>query len=144
MMLKWFPLMFVAIALYNVLIFFGPWMAGEDARMFLMRSVDFPMFSGDVWQFSVGDFVMVVGLAILFIEVVKATRTASVDILNHTLSMAVFIIALIEFIVLPGFSTTPFFFLMAMALFDVVAGFTISIVTAKRDFGHGGGVIVGG
>ena len=143
MLIRWFPLMLFAILLYNVLIFLGPVTFGVTPEEFLLYSFSIGMFSGDIWHFSIGDFIMLFGLAMLFVEVVKATRTSSASILNHTLSMAVFILAIIEFIVVPGFSTTPFFFLMAMALFDVVAGFTVSIVTAKRDFGQGGGVMVG-
>jgi hypothetical protein len=41
----------------------------------------------------------------------------------------------VEFIVLKGFSTSTFFLITAMCLFDVVAGYTISIVAARRDLG---------
>jgi hypothetical protein len=71
------------------------------------------------------------------VEVVKATRTTSNEIINHGLSMLVFVIALIEFITLKGFATTPFFMIMFMTLFDVVAGYTISIVAAEHDLGLG-------
>jgi hypothetical protein len=49
--------------------------------------------------------------------------------------MLTFTVALVEFIVLKGFSTSAFFLIMMMCLFDVVAGYTISIVAAKRDIG---------
>jgi hypothetical protein len=137
-MLKWFPLMLIVVVLYNVLIFLGPMVVSQTAEAFLARSVSFTMFSGDIWRFSMGDFILLLGFCVLFVEIVKATRTGSNAIMNHGLSMGVFILALIEFLVLPGFSTTTFFFLAMMCLFDVVAGFTISIVSAKRDFGHSG------
>jgi F0F1-type ATP synthase assembly protein I len=41
--------------------------------------------------------------------------------------------ALVEFVVLKRFGTSPFFFIVGMCLFDVVAGYTITIITAKRD-----------
>ena len=34
---------------------------------------------------------------------------------------------------LKGFGTSAFFFVMGMCLFDVVAGYSISIVAARRD-----------
>jgi len=80
---------------------------------------------------------VLVTLALLFIEVVKATRTTSREIINHGLSMLTFVVALIEFITLRGFGTTPFFFIMVMCLFDVIAGYTISIVAAEHDLGLG-------
>ena len=47
--------------------------------------------------------------------------------------MLTFIGALVEFIVLKGFGTSTFFLITAMCLFDVVAGYTISIIAARRD-----------
>jgi hypothetical protein len=95
------------------------------------------MFSGEVWKFSFGDLLVLVSLLLLFVEVVKATRTTAREIINHGLSMLVFVVALIEFITLKGFATSPFFFIMAMTLFDVIAGYTISIVAAEHDLGLG-------
>ena len=107
----------------------------------LAYHVSAKMFSEQIWDFSVGDLVIVVGLALLFVEVIKATRTTAVKVRNHALSTLIFIIALVEFIVLAAFATSPFFFLVIMGLFDIVAGFTISIVAAKRDLGIAGGII---
>ncbi|MEJ0041008.1 MAG: hypothetical protein WDM81_01695 [Rhizomicrobium sp.] len=36
-----------------------------------------------------------------------------------------------------GFASTPFFFIVVMTLFDVTAGYTISIVAAEHDLGLG-------
>ncbi len=80
---------------------------------------------------------MLFTLGLLFVEVVKATRTTSRQIVNHALSMLTFVVALIEFITLKGFGTTPFFFIMIMCMFDVIAGYTISIVAAEHDLGLG-------
>jgi len=53
--------------------------------------------------------------------------------MNHSLSTLVFAAALIEFVVLKQFATSTFFFIVLMCLFDVIAGFTISSVAAKRE-----------
>ncbi len=140
-MLKWFPLLLISIAFYNVLIFGGELIFGTTAQMLLDRSISVPMFSGDIWMFRLGDFLGLGSLCLLFFEIVKSTRTGATEILNHAMSMLVFIVALVEFLVLKGFSTTTFFFIAVMAFFDVVAGFTISIVAAKRDLGATHGLI---
>ena len=140
-MLKSFPLLLFAIIVYNALIFGGAGTAGEDADAILARSVSFNMFSGDVWRFKLGDLLVLIALCLLFVEVVKSTRTSATQVLNHAMSMLTFVIALTEFLVLKGFSTTTFFFVVVMVFFDVVAGFTISIVGAKRDLGTTSGLI---
>lgn len=139
-MLRSFPLLIVAVVLYNLLTLihgFSP----EGMDSLLAVSIPVKMFSGEIWQFTIGDLIVVIALGLLFVEVLKATRTTAVEVVNHALSMLVFIIALVEFITLKPFATTPFFLIMMMALFDIVAGFTISIVAAKRDIGATGGLL---
>ena len=139
-MLKSFPLLLVAIIAYNALVFGGAVVTGTDANTILSRSVSFTMFSDDIWRFTLGDLIVLLTLGLLFVEVVKSTRTSATQVLNHALSMLTFVIGLTEFLVLKGFSTTTFFFVVVMAFFDVVAGFTISIVGARRDLGTTVGV----
>ncbi len=50
------------------------------------------------------------------------------------LSTATFIVAFIEFLLVPFCGTAAFFFLMIMSLIDVVAGYSVSILVARRDF----------
>jgi hypothetical protein len=88
-----------------------------------------------VWNFTLGDLLLLFALVMLFVETVKATRTTRTEVMNHAFSVLVFIAALIEFLVLHNFATSVFFFIVLMCLFDVIAGYTISIVAAKRDLG---------
>jgi hypothetical protein len=95
------------------------------------------MFSGDDWRYSIGDLLVTFSLVLLFIEIVKSTRTSSRQIVNHGLSMLTFVVALVEFIVLHGFATSTFFLILIMCLIDVVGGYTISIIAAEHDLGLG-------
>lgn len=132
-MLRAFPMLLVVVILYNLLAFGGA-AAGHPIAFMLTRTfMPIPMFSGDKWSISLGDGLLLIGFLLLFMEVVGATRSCSRVLVNHGLSLLTFVIALVEFIVLKGFSTSVFFFILVMALFDVVAGYTISLVAARRD-----------
>lgn len=135
-MLRLIPLLVIPVAIYNLFALGGN-IAGHDVQDMLTSPFSVRMFSGDLWRISFGDLLLLFGIALLFVEVVKATRTTSKELINHGLSMVVFVAALIEFIVLKGFATSTFFFLMLFTLFDVVAGYTISIVAAEHDLGLG-------
>jgi len=52
-MLKSFPLLLVAIIMYNVIVFGGV-ASGTEASVFLDRYVSIAMFSGDVWRITFG------------------------------------------------------------------------------------------
>ena len=135
--LSFFPLfafMYVGyLALY--LIGFFP-----DKLNFVIFQVWLP--SGSIWRPTWGDLVILLGLITLNIEIFKATRTSNVSIVDHTLSTFVFIAFLISWMISPwavgpkGDST--FIFLTVMSFVDVIAGFTITISAARRDFGLGG------
>ena len=131
-MLRAFPMILIAVVAYNAIIL-GGMAAGQPAPALLDSSFSLAMFSGDAWRISVGDGLLTLALAMLFVETVKAANSSSREILNHALSMLTFVAALVEFIVLKGFGTSTFFLITLMCLFDVVAGYTISILTAKRD-----------
>ena len=90
------------------------------------------MISGQVWGFFVRDLMVLFGLLCVFFEVLRSASSGTRMITNHILSTIVFILFLVEFIVVRIAAHSIFFILMAIALFDVIAGFTIAIRTAQR------------
>ena len=135
-MLRAFPLLIVPVIIY-VLLAFGGGIGHADMGQLLARGVNISMFSQDVWHFSLGDLLVLGALVLLFVEIIKSTHTTSQQMLNHGLSMLTFVVALVLFIAVKGFSTSTFFLITMMALFDVVAGYTISIAAAEHDLGIG-------
>jgi len=97
------------------------------------------MLSGNIWVFTLGDLILAGTLMLLFIEILKATRTGGNSLVDHALSTVVFIICLIEFLVVPEAATSLFFFITIVALIDVIAGFSVTIRAARRDFAVGPG-----
>jgi len=144
-MIGFFPLFALILIAFNVVVFGGDVFFGAEAGQDVFNSTvaSFQLMSSDVWKITLGDTFVIVSLLILFLEIVKATRTNQVAIMNHALSMLVFIVALVEFIVMEGFGNSTFFLIMAMSMLDVIAGFTITISTARRDLGIGQGIFAG-
>lgn len=132
-MLRVFPMILIAVVAYNILVFTSGAVGQRDIAALLDQSFSLALFSGDSWKISLGDGFVTGALALLFVEVIKAAGTTHREIINHGLSMLTFVGAVVEFLVLKGFGTSTFFLITAMCLFDVVAGYTISIVAAKRD-----------
>jgi hypothetical protein len=132
-MFRAFPLILIAVALYNLTVLGGAAAGAHDLSGLMAQRFVIPLVSGDQWSVTLSDFYLTLALALLFVEVIKAARASHREILNHALSLLTFIAALVEFILLKGFGTSTFFFITAMCLFDVVAGYTISIIAARRD-----------
>lgn len=86
---------------------------------------------------TVSDSFILASVFFLYVETFKATRTTISSIIDHALSLVVFVIALIEFLVVPRLGNVTFMIITVAALMDVVMGFTVTISTAKRDFSVG-------
>jgi hypothetical protein len=121
------PLIAVVMVIYTALALnpnfsagsaFMDWVLPSQAELFL----------------TFGDIFVIFGLVALFFEVIKAARLGPGTIVDHMLSTAVFVIALIVFLLVPPFGTPSFLMLTLMALVDVVAGYTVSIFSARRDY----------
>lgn len=87
---------------------------------------------------TVGDLLLAAGLVLLYLEVFKATRTGVASIIDHLLSIGLFIACLLEFLLFPEMATATFLILTLITLIDVIARFTITISSARRDFGVDG------
>jgi len=94
-----------------------------------------PMISGGMWTFRLSNLVLFVTLISLFAELIRATSTRSESLVNHGLSLLLLLVCLIEFLLIKNFATSLFFLLTMAVLLDVIAGFMITIVAARRDIG---------
>ena len=124
------PLLVVPFVLYNIVAFvvFGGSPQGWSNGLFSIA-----MVSGTPWAITAGDFLLVIGIVMLFFEVLKSTNSGRTSIVEHMLSMVLFVLFLVEFLLVGAASSSVFFLLMVMSLIDVVAGFTVSITSAGRD-----------
>lgn len=126
-MLTPIPLLIIPLAIYNIVVFLTPGVEWGTA----IASI--AMMSGATWPITVGDAFLAFCLFILLFEVLKATRISSRSIIDHILSILVFVLALVEFLLVPQAGTSEFALLVAIMLLDVITGFSVSVRVAQRD-----------
>jgi hypothetical protein len=122
-----FPLLIITFAIYNMIAFLTPGVSWSH------DIAKIRMMSGVEWALSAGDVLVVLALVILFVEMLKATRMSRRTIMDHLLSMLLFVAMLVEFLLVKQAATGTFFLLLAISFIDVVGGFSITIRTAQRD-----------
>lgn len=134
-MLAAIPLLSLPVLVYNVLVLTmeGGVRTSQAARQLSAELFQIPMASGARLSVTLSDLVLAGALVILFIELLKSTTSQKAAIINHSLSMLLFVACLVEFLLLPGFATSTFFLLTIMVTPDVLAGFIVTIVSARRD-----------
>lgn len=134
MSLKALPLIVIAFIMYNAVVLLG---GGADAVVVLKREVlPLPLMTTTLWL-TWGDLLILLTLGLLFIELMKATYTSSASLLDHGLSMIVFVACLIEFLLVKAAATSVFFFITVATMIDVMAGYSIGIRVARRDLSIG-------
>lgn len=123
------PLLAVSLILYTV----GRFAGGPDWTT--EELVTFTMVSGDGWLITYGHAFVILSMGFLFIELLRATNTGTDSLVNHALSVLLFIAALLLFIIMPGYGNSIFFIFLSMTFLDFMAGFIVTTTTARRDFG---------
>ncbi|WP_291197584.1 hypothetical protein [Hyphomonas sp.] len=140
-----FPLLLLPVLLYaGLATFAGSPDVGQAApiiRTLTQAWFELKMVSGDVWVFDLGDAILLFGFVMLFLELTKSTVTQTGSLINHGLSLAVFVVSLIAFLLLRNYGTSEFFLLLLMLLLDVVSGFVVTISAARRDIGIAAGMV---
>ena len=144
-----FPLLAIPVIIYNILALTVPAGAvvtsasGNSVAPLLGQLeevlISISMLGTVTWELSGSDLLILLSIAFLFLEILKSTGTGTATIMNHAVSMVLFIICLVQFLLLSNFATSAFFIIMVMTLLDVLAGVVVTIVSARRDFAVGAG-----
>lgn len=127
-----FPLLALPMIYYNFMIFA---VIGTDpvAVNAWLDSAAFQvtMFSGAVWTMTQADIIVAAAMGLLFIEILKSVGTPMLSLVNHGIAVMTLLVYVVEFISIPGFTTSVFFLLALTQLIDVIAGYTITIVATR-------------
>src|SRR5262245_22173816 len=98
-----FPLLIIPFAIYNMIAFLTPGVNWTDA----ITSVH--LMSGATWSVTTEDILVGLAIILLPLEILKATKIGVRSIVDHILSLVLFIVMLIEFILVRQAGTSTFF-----------------------------------
>ena len=122
-----FPLLLVPLAIYNIIAFLMPGVSWTGT----VTSVH--MMSGGDWTMSAGDMLIVLSIILLFAEMMKSTRIGVRSVVDHGLSLLLFLVMIVEFLLVPQAATSTYFLLLVITLVDVLGGFAVTLRTSQRD-----------
>ncbi len=136
------PLLFIPVVIYAIVVLSG--VVGTGGVAAAEQALHDPLFvipmvSGSGWNVGTGDLILFLALILLFVELLKSTSSQKVAIVNHALSMILFVFCLVAFLLFRGFATSTFFLILTMVMLDVLAGFIVTIISARKDMDFGPG-----
>ena len=127
-----FPLLLLPVLYFNFMVMavygmnqaaVNAWLAGSAFHI--------TMFSGATWAMTQSDVILAAGMGLLFIEVLKSVGSPMLSLVNHGIAVMTLLVYVVEFISFPAFTHSTFFLLALMQLIDVLAGYTITIVSTR-------------
>lgn len=116
-----FPLLLIPFAIYNIFVFLMPGVA------FTAPILDVPLMSGATWAPTFSDALLTLGVLLLLLEVIKASRPGARYLTDHLLSLIVLGAATAEFVLLAPFATSTFFLLTVLMAVEFLAGVSMSV-----------------
>ncbi|HZP79930.1 MAG TPA: hypothetical protein VFB45_27595 [Pseudolabrys sp.] len=114
-----FPLLLIPFAIYNIIAFLMPGVGWGDALTHL------GLRSGADWAMSAGDMLVVLAVLLLFLEALKAARMRRRSLVDHGLSLLLFLGMTAEFVLVRQAATATFFILLVTSLVDVAIGLVV-------------------
>jgi hypothetical protein len=121
-----FPLLLIPFAIYNIFVFLMPGVA------FTAPIASVTLMSGVTWAPTFGDALLALGILLLLLEVIKASRPGARYLTDHLLSLIVFGAAAAEFLLLVPFGTSTFFLLTVLMAVEFLAGVSIGFRNRHR------------
>jgi hypothetical protein len=122
-----FPLLLIPFAIYNIIAFLMPGVSWTG----VISTVH--MVSGADWTMSTGDMLIALAIVLLCGEVIKSTRVGIRTVVDHALSLILFLGMLVEFLLVMQAATATFFLLLVVSFIDVLGGFAVTLRSAQRD-----------
>ena len=122
-----FPLLLIPFAIYNIIAFVMPGVTWTG----VMSTVH--MVSGADWTMSAGDMLVALAIVLLCGEIIKSTRIGLRTVVDHSLSLILFLGMLVEFLLVKQAATATFFLLLVVSFIDVLGGFAVTLRSAQRD-----------
>jgi steroid 5-alpha reductase family enzyme len=114
-----FPLLIIPLAIYNMIAFLTPGVLWTD------KVITARLVSGAEWTMTFGDALLTLALLLLLIEIFKAARAGAKSLVDHFLSLLVFMLAAAEFVMVSQAASSTFLMLCLVCLVDALGGFSL-------------------
>jgi hypothetical protein len=121
-----FPLLLLPFAFFNIVIFLLK-MPLDDTifNIPLVSEPVFPPVFDRQMPVTTSDLIVVIGMLLLYVEIVKAARPGGKGVMDHLLSFLVFIAMAVELALVERAATSTLLLLTVLGFVDTISGLSI-------------------
>jgi len=125
-----FPLLLIPFALYNMVLFI--------LNMPLSDTVfSIPLAADRRLPVTTGDAIVMLGMLLIYLEVIKAARLGSKGVMDHLLALILFAVMACELALVPQAATPTLLLLTVLAFVDVITGISIGRRARRHETEYG-------
>jgi hypothetical protein len=121
-----FPLLLVPFVLYNMAAFLLNLPLGTVL-------FGFSLPSGESLAVNIGDLLVILGVLLLYLEILKVTRLAAKAVMDHLLSVMLLAAMVVELVTVKQAATSAFLILLVLSFVDVISGLSLAIADPGRN-----------
>jgi hypothetical protein len=134
-----FPLLLIPFAFFNIVVFLlNMPLSDEDKSVVftlpLASEPDLPPVFDRSMPVTMGDFIVMIGMLLLYVEVLKAVRPGGKALMDHVLSFILFLAMAGELMFVPRATSSTLLLLTVLGFVDVITGFSMRLVQPKVVF----------
>jgi len=134
-----FPLLLIPFAFFNIVVFLlnMPLSDEEKSAVFelpLASEPTMPLVFDHSMPVTIGDFIVAVGILLIYVEVLKSVRPGGKGIIDHVLALILFIAMACELVFVPRAASPTLFLLAVLGFVDFITGLSVHMVQPKLVF----------
>ena len=134
-----FPLLLIPFAFFNIVVFLLNMPLGDEEKsavfeLPLVSEPTLPLVFDHSMPVTMGDFIVAVGILLLYVEVLKAVRPGGKGFIDHLLSLILFIAMAGELVFVPRAASPTLFLLAVLGFVDFITGLSVHMVQPKAVF----------
>jgi hypothetical protein len=134
-----FPLLLIPFAFFNIVVFLLNMPLSDEGKsavfeLPLASEPTLPLVFDHSLTITMGDFIVAVGIFLLYVEVIKAVRPGGKGFIDHLLSLILFIAMAGELVFVPRAASPTLFLLAVLGFVDFITGLSVHMVQPKAVF----------
>ena len=134
-----FPLLLIPFAFFNIVVFLlnMPLSDEEKSAVFelpLASEPTMPLVFDHSMPVTIGDFIVAVGILLLYVEVLKSVRPGGKSMVDHLLSLILFLAMAGELLFVPRATSSTLLLLTVLGFVDFIAGLSVRFAQPKIVF----------
>ncbi len=130
------PTLFIPGAIYTGLKLIAFYKGPSD--LLSSTFLNLPLPSKNICILRVSDAIIILGLFMLYFEIIKSTDVRNLQIVEHIFSFFLVVAFLLELLLAPFAPDATLVILLVMACLDLIAGITVTITATRKDISVSG------